>query len=154
MCMWCVWGRIVGKGFILRLYRCPSAIPRLHVPSHSWAQTSQYRSPQGGPVLIHHHHHYYLYISRKMSLLNIGLPQGPPNRPVLVHRNPSRSRDQVVDPSCWWSTDATSSGPWTPLENPLIPQAMCRDHYHLGPAILRAAMTWRQQLYKTQLISS
>lgn len=46
-------------------------------------------------------------IADRRPPLDIGFPQGSPNRPILK---------EVVAPFCWRTTDAASSTPWTPLE--------------------------------------
>ncbi|KAI8434345.1 hypothetical protein MSG28_012413 [Choristoneura fumiferana] len=50
--------------------------------------------------------------AERRPLLDIGLPQGSPLRPVLCFLHPPRSRDlnQVVASSCWRPTDSSSPG--------------------------------------------
>ncbi|KAI8440847.1 hypothetical protein MSG28_009158 [Choristoneura fumiferana] len=54
----------------------------------------------------------FIMSAERRPLLDIGLPQGSPLRPVLCFPHPPRSRglNQAVAPSCWRPTDSSSPG--------------------------------------------
>ena len=77
-------------------------------------------------------HCQYSYIiiiisAERRPLLDIGLPQAPPLRPVLCFSHPTGScgLHKVVGPPCGRPSNATSSGTRSPLQNLSAPSAIC-----------------------------
>ena len=75
----------------------------------------------------------------RRPLLDIGLPQGSPQWPVLRCPHPAASRDlhQVIGPPCGGPTHAAPAGTWTPLQNLSAPTAVSSASYVPCPLPLK-----------------